>query len=153
MPVNIQTSLHGRRLGLTATGGIIANEVGSTAPSIAIMGTTDRIVNTFKTAVETVSSSAATMINYGLTVISSDVANASVLILSAPVAGVEKQIYGDSSASSITLNTTAASITFGASVLSSAFVFDNAGGVRGTSLVLKGISATRWALLGRKVTA
>ena len=92
------------------------------------------------------------MVNHGLSVISSDVINVSVLTLAAPAAGVEKMIYGDSSASTISFNTTSSDITFGASVLSSALVFDNAGGVRGTSVLLKGISASRWAFFGRKAT-
>lgn len=155
-------SIHGRRLGITSSGGLISRP--STAPGTAnhfaeissagVMNSTitTMTVQELKSYVETISSSAATMVNHGLSVISSDVINVSVLTLAAPAAGVEKMIYGDSSASTITLNTTSSDITFGASVLSSALVFDNAGGVRGTSVLLKGISASRWAFFGRKAT-
>ena len=161
--VNTLVSLHGRRLGISSSGGLVSRP--STAPNTAIhfaeissagvvnSSITTMTVQELKSYVETISSSAATMVNHGLSVISSDVINVSVLKLSAPISGLEKMIYGDSSASTVSLNTTSSDITFGASVLSSAFVFDNAGGVRGTSLLLKGISTTRWALIGRKVTA
>ncbi len=162
-------SLHGKQVGMTSSGGLAfepttssgynhAAEISSAGvfqSSIDSFASTigDMTVQLFRSVVETVSSSAATMLNYGLSVISSDVINVSVLKLSAPTLGVLKEIYGDSSASTVSLTTTSSDITFGASVLSSAFVFDNAGGVRGTSLVLRGLSATRWALIGRKVTA
>ena len=161
-------SLHGRQIGLASSGGINFQPTTSTGMShvaeISSAGVfnssisnfnstiTDMTVATLRSVVETISSSAATLLGYGLSVISSDVINVSVLKVSAPVAGVRKLIYGDSSASTITLNTTSSDITFGASVLSSALVFDNAGGVRGTSVVLEGISATRWAFFGRKAT-
>ena len=164
----IQTSVHGKLLGLTSSGGVAFQPTTSTGmshvaeissagvvnSSISGFGSTitDMTVATFRSVVETISSSAATMLGYGLSWISSDVINVSVLTLSAPVAGVHKYIYGDSSASTVTFNTTAASITFGASVLSSALVFDNAGGIRGTGLILVGLSATRWAFFGRNAT-
>lgn len=162
-------SLHGKQVGMTSSGGLAfepttssgynhAAEISSAGvfqSSIDSFGSTigDMTVQLLRSMVETISSSAATLVNYGLSVISSDVINVSVLKLSAPAVGVLKEIYGDSSASTISLNTTSSDITFGASVASSAFVFDQVGGVRGTSLVLRGISTSRWALLGRKVLA
>lgn len=159
--VTILTSLHGRRFGLSSSGGVLVQPTTSTgvthlaeisSAGVVNSSITEMTVQLLKSFVETISSSAATMVGHGLSVISSDVINVSVLTLSAPTAGVNKFIYGDSSASTVTLNTTATTITFGASVLSSALVFDNAGGIRGTGLILKGISATRWAFFGRNPT-
>lgn len=154
---------------LTSSGGVVTRPTTSTGltshfaeissagvfnSSVTSFGSTigDITIQTLRSLVETISSSAATMVNYGLSVISSDVINVSVINLAAPAVGVGKEIYGDSSASTISFQTTSSNITFGATVASSAYVFDNVGGIRGTSLILRGITTSRWALLGRKVT-
>jgi hypothetical protein len=102
------------------------------------------------TYVDTISSSAATLTNSGISHISSDVINVSVLSIAAPVAGVSKEIWCDSSASTVSINTTHATITFGSSVGSSALVLDAAGGIRGTGITMRGISATQWAFVGSR---
>ena len=167
----ILTSLHGRKIGLSATGGVLIAPTSSTGIShlaeISSAGVFNSSISSFnstitemeveklRSVVETISSSAATLVNYGLSVISSDVINGSVLKLSAPVAGIMKRIFGDSSASTITFDTTAATIifqaTFGSS--SSALVWDRAGSVRGSHIILEGQSATRWNILTKTAVA
>ena len=162
----ILTSLHGRKLGLSSSGGLLVQPTTSTGithlaeissagvfnSSITSFGSTvtEMEVAKLKTTVETVSSSAATILGYGMSVISSDVINVSVLKLSAPEAGVLKEIFCDSSASTVSINTTANTITFGTSVNSSALVLDDAGGIRGKCIVLRGLSTTRWAMIGHR---
>ena len=161
----ILTSLHGRKIGLSATGGVLIAPTSSTGMShlaeISSAGVFNSSITGFgstitemtvakqKSVVDTISSSAATLLNYGLSVISSDVINVSVLVLPAPETGLHKQIWGDSSASTVTLTSTAASITFDTTVGSSVLVFDKAGGIRGSQINLRGLSATRWAVLAR----
>ena len=167
----ILTSMHGRRFGLSSSGGVLVQPTSSTGmthlaeissagvfnSSITNFGSTitEMTVAAMKTVIETISSSAATLVNYGMSVISSDVINGSVLTISAPVANVEKTVWGDSSASTITFNTTAVSILFNATLgsSSSALVWDRAGSVRGSIIRMVGLSATRWAILDKTAVA
>lgn len=162
----ILTSLHGRKIGLSASGGLLLQPTSSTGmshvmeissagvvnSSITNFGTTltEMTVQKLKTFVETISSSAATLAAYGLSIISSDVINVSVLKMPAPETGVLKEIFCDSSASTLSLNTTATTIVFGTSVDSTALVLDDAGGVRGKCIVLRGITDLRWAMIGHR---
>lgn len=158
----ILTSIRGKRLGLTSSGGLTFQPTSSTgmahAAEISTAGVFNSSVTSFrstvgtleiatlKSLVETISSSAATMLGYGVSVISSDVINVSVLKLSAPVAGVYKEIIGQSSASTISFNTTSSDITFSSSLAgSSAYVFDTLGGIHNAAVVFRGLSSTRWA--------
>ena len=158
-------SLHGRKMGQTSSGGIVIQPTSSTGMShlaeISSAGVFNSSISSFNSTItemevakqkvtfETISSSAATLLNYGVSVISSDVINVSVLKVPAPEAGLLKTIWGQTSASTISFNTTADTIlfdaTFGAS--SSALVWDRAGGQRGAYIKLLGLSATRWAVL------
>ena len=163
----ILRSIWGKEAGFTSTGGLIFRPTTSTGyshaaeissagvfnSSITSFGSTigDITMKTMRSIIETISSSAATLVNYGVSVISSDVINVSVLKVSAPEAGILKTIWGQTSASTITFNTTADTIlfdaTFGAS--SSALVWDRAGGQRGAIIRLLGLSSTRWAVLDK----
>lgn len=147
----ILTSIHGKRFGLSASGGLLAHETSATGVKRAVMmSTADVIQGKPAYDVQTASASGAVITNYGLTHVTSGVVNGATLTVSAPAAGVEKEIFFDSSASTLSLGTTAAGITFGASVGSSVLNMDAAGGVRGTGLIMRGLSSTRWALLGRR---
>ena len=162
----VQLSLHGKQVGLTSSGGLIfepttssgynhAAEISSAGvfnSSVSAFGSTvgEITIQKVKTVVETVSSSAATMVGYGMSIISSDVINVSVLKLSAPETGMLKEIFCDSSASTVSLNTTSSDITFATSVGSSVLALDDAGGIRGKTLTLRGLSATRWAIVGHR---
>jgi len=163
--------MHGRKFGLSSSGGVLIAPTSSTGVShlaeISSAGVVNSSISSFNSTItemevakqknvfETISSSAATLSNYGVSVISSDVINVSVLKVPAPEAGMVKEIWGQSSASTLSFNTTADTIlfdtTFGAS--SSALVWDRAGGVRGGYIKMLGLSATRWAVLYRTPTS
>lgn len=162
----IQTSVHGKRFGLTSTGGVLTKPTTSTGYShlaeISSAGVFNSSISSFnstvtdlpvaklKTVVETATASAATLTPYGLSIISSDVINGSVLKLGAPEIGILKEIFCDSSASTVSINTTATANVFGTSVDSTALVLDDAGGIRGKTVALRGLSATRWAIIGHR---
>src|SRR3990167_7337216 len=100
----ILTSLHGRKIGLSATGGVLISPTSSTGMShlaeISSAGVFNSSISSFNSTItemevakqknvfETISSSAATLSNYGVSVISSDVINVSVLKVLAPAAGM-----------------------------------------------------------------
>ena len=162
---DILTSLHGRRFGLSSSGGVLVSPTTGTGFShlaeISSAGVFNSSISSFgstigeftakvvKSVVETISSSAATLVNYGLSIISSDVINGSLLKISAPETGIHKEVFCQSSASTLSFTTTADTIVFDTSfgASSSALVFDLVGGTRGKALVLRGVDATRWAVL------
>lgn len=138
----ILTTLHGRRFGLTSSGGLLTNETGSTAPLLAVMrDTAGRVAG----AVNTAAVVATTLVNYGLDILSSATATAATYILAAPAAGVPKKIAVACTASEITLQGTATSILFGATGADKLFISgaDN----RSKGVILEGQSTTRWAVL------
>lgn len=165
-------SIHGRRMGMTSSGGVVIVPTSSTGltshlaeiSSAAVFNSSitsfrstigEIEVAALKSVVETISSSAATVSNEGISRISSDVINGSVLKLSAPEDMLNKEIWFDSSASTITIDTTAATIVFDTSLgsSSSALVMGRAGGTRGAYVKLLGIGTTRWAVLYRTAIA
>src|SRR3990167_9339094 len=110
----IQVSMHGRKFGLSSSGGVLIAPTSSTGVShlaeISSAGVVNSSISSFNSTItemevakqknvfETISSSAATLSNYGVSVISSDVINVSVLKVPAPEAGMVKEIWGQSSA-------------------------------------------------------
>ncbi len=163
----ILKSVVGHRLGLSASGGLLFKPTTSTGVSHAAelssagkfnssidgasaIGQWGSSLTGYKGFIEKVSATNVKMVNYGLSHVTSDVINGATLLIAAPEAGIHKEIYFDSSASTMSIGTTAAGISFGASVESSVHNVEAAGGVMGTSLTMRGLSATKWALLGRR---
>ena len=161
----ILTSVHGRRLGLSASGGLLfapttstgfshfaeissAGVFNSSISGASAIGAWGSSLTKTLSFVEKVESSGTLMKNHGLSHVTSDVVQGSTLLMSAPEVGVNKEIWFDCSASTITIGSTDAGITFGTSVGTSALNMDTVGGLRGVSIVLKGLSDTRWAILG-----
>jgi hypothetical protein len=139
-------SIHGRQLGISSTGGIISAVEGSTVHGMAAQMWGE-------TMLETISSAGAAVRNYGITVISSgSTSGTTPFLVGTPAAGVDKQIFLQTSATLIHLNTTSTAIWFnstsaiGASGGSTVLIAANAAaaGLGGESLVLKGLSATVW---------
>ena len=168
----VLTSIHGKRLGLSATGGLLFQPTTSTgmshAAEISSAGVfnssissfnstiTELIAAKYKSVVDTISSSAATMLNYGISIIASDVIEGSALTLPAPEAGLHKTIWFDTSSSgAITVETTAATILFESTYqsTSSAITMGFAGGLRGASIELFGQSTTRWSVIRKTAVA
>ena len=151
------TSIHGRRLGLSSSGGIVSDR-GSTGG-----GSTDFVMaaQMWGTAmVETVSSAGATVNNAGVTIISSDsTAGTTPYIVQAPVAGLSKEIFITTTATAIAFNTNATTVFFNSTLGETAAggsttlsVTGPATGIAG-SIVLRGLNATQWAIMSHTVAA
>lgn len=151
MSVNqVLVSQHGRRFGISSSGGILSEDSTGSMQRAVMQSSADVIQGKPAQYLDTIEASGSKMTNYGLSHITSDVINGSTILISAPAQGVEKKIFLDSSASTLSIGTTAAGITFGASVGSSVYNMDAAGGVKGTGIVMVGLSATRWAFVGHQ---
>ena len=154
MPFKIRTSIHGRRLAITSTAGIGSLSTDSTSIGV------DQVAQMWGGAmVQTVSSGGAAVVNHGLTVVSSlSTGGMAALVLGTPFAGVRKQLSFITSASLLTLETSATTILFasgGSSLLtdigSTILTIGSAAfpGIFGTSITLVGLSTTIWSVLGR----
>lgn len=153
MSFEIRTSIHGRRLGLSTTQGIVQVSSDSTAAA-------DRSAQMWGSGMLETLSTVGAISNYGVTVISSDsTSGTSPWTVGAPVAGVQKEIHFQTPSTLIHLNTSAVTIffnsslaegsTFGSTVLSIAGAAAGIGG----SLVLRGLSATVWGVVSNNVGA
>lgn len=149
----VRKSIFGRLLGISSTGGIVAGPQGSTDVSIAAQMWGPGM---FTEATST----DATLSNSGITVVTSGVTSpGGAFTLRAPAKGVSKEIVFNTPSSSLTLNTTSTSILFqttatflaanGSTVLT---ILGSTLGLSG-SVVLRGLSATKWALVSKTVAA
>lgn len=136
------TSPHGRRLAMSATGAIVdKNGYG------AVMADSSGVLQTpIKSYVEAISSSAAVLSASGLSYFSSGTATAQNFTIGAPSSGLEKEIFSLSSASTITLETTATGIFFVSTGASSTALTFSGTNNFGQTVTLRGLSATRWAV-------
>ena len=150
MTLKILKSLFGRQFGITSTGGFVTNQDNGNVNRFVTISSDDAFVEKVGSYLETIAATGTQLVNYGISWISSDVVNGATLKIAAPAKGVRKEIFLDSSASTLSIGTTAAGITFGASVGSSVYNMDAAGGVRGTGIIMVGLSATRWGFIGRQ---
>ena len=161
---DILTSIWGRRLGLTSSGGLmvrhpasaIANSrvltlstAGTVNETISLFNATlgELTVQTFKSVVNATETTASTLVNYGLSVISTAAATAQFYVMAAPAVGVLKMFScGQTSASEITLQGTATSILFGSTGADK--IFFSGVTAAGLAVTLMGVSTTRWANIG-----
>lgn len=143
------TGIHGRRIAMSATGAIV-DKNGYGAVMADASGVLQTIIKTF---VELISSSGSTLAARGLSVFSSATATAREFTILAPSSGQQKEVFSLSSATTITLDTTATGIFFVTTGASSTRVtFSLAGGVFGETMTITGFSSTRW-LVTRKTAA
>lgn len=151
MAFEMRTSLHGRRLGLSSTGGVIQ------AINSSGKNSTDFIMAAQmwgEGMVASHSSSGATLKNVGTNIISSATAAAYAFSIATPVADAYAEILSDSSATTITIGTGATTIFFrstggGLSTGLTISVASTLGGCVGEFVILRGISATRWHVRGK----
>lgn len=157
-------SVHGRELGLTSTGGLVS-AYGSTGrltgsfDAIAVMtDSTWARLTPFREPLVAASSSGATLSNSGVSLLSSATATARTFSIAAPVAGVYKEIISQASASSLIFSATSTAQTFYTSsgvrtgTTSLTLISEPAGdGTFGNSIALRGVSATRWAVISSPV--
>lgn len=162
MAYDRRTSIHGRRLALSSTnaivdgngyGAVMKNSTGaiqSSSSSLTFAGSITASEN-FISGVETVSSSGATISPIvAVSVLSSATATSRNFSVGTPVAGHLKEILSVSSATTILLESTVASILFVTTgTSSSALTFSLAGGSFGQAILLRGISATRWVVVNK----
>jgi len=138
-------SVKGRRLGLTSTNGIGqyvgVTGVGSTeVTSIAQMWGSGMTITTTSTG-------GATLGNAGISVINTSAA-APTFSVAAPVAGVTKEIWIVSSASGVTLNTTATSVVFkGHGKAASTAATLAAISLDGVGILLRGLNSSEWGIV------
>ena len=162
--LTILTSLRGRRIGLTSSGGLLVNQPSSNAvPTIAITKSSadvvqetianflstigDMTVSRFRSFVNATETTGTTLVNYGLSILSSAAATAQFFVMLAPVVGGLKMVaVGQNTASEITLQGTATTILFGST--SGDKIFFSGADIRGLAVTLMGISTTRWANIG-----
>jgi hypothetical protein len=144
MAFTLRTSIHGRRLGLSSTGGILGAPINSSDGFDAAA----QMWGSGMTATTT-STGGATLPNYGVSVIATS-ATAATFLIGAPVAGVRKEIYVVTSASALTFGGTSTSQVFskvaGGSAGSTTLTLTDAN-LAGQSLLLRGLSATKWGVM------
>ena len=160
---DILVSIHGRRLGMTSSGGVAFVPTTSTGVShlgeISSAGVfqssisdflttiTDMTVGRFRSVVVATEATGTTLTNFGLSVLSSAAATAQFFVMLAPVAGVLKMIaVGQNTATEITVQGTATTILFGST--SGDKIFFQGADIRSMAVTLMGISTTRWANIG-----
>ncbi len=142
------TGINGRRIAMSATGAIV-DKNGFAA---VMMDSSGVLQNITKSAVESISSSGAALVAYGVSYLSSGSATSQNFTLAAPSSGQFKEIFSLSSATTILIETTATGIFFvstGAS--STAITFAGAAGQFGQAIQLRGLSSTRWAVSNKTV--
>ena len=139
-----RTSIHGRRLAITSTGGLGSLSSGSTEIKL------DQVAQMWGPGLKSVASaSEVEMNNFGITSLTAASATAQNYTILAPVEGVHKDIHIETSASEITLNGATTDIVFQstfAGVGSSMFLTSALLAVKTVSLL--GMSTARWAILG-----
>ena len=158
------TSLWGRRLGLTASGGLMVRHpttapINTRALTVSTLDVvqelignfastiTELTVATFKSVVNATETTGTTLVNYGFSLLSSAAATAQFFVMAAPAVGILKMVaVGQNTASEITLQGTATTILFGST--GGDKIFFSAADTRGLAVTLLGITTTRWANIG-----
>jgi hypothetical protein len=148
MAFSLQVSKHGRRLGLSTTGGIVS-DVGSTGKSSTAIVNSAQMWGDGMTVSR---SSGATLDNCGLNVLTSSTLAAMSFNLNAPVKGVTAEIISETSSTTITIETASSLVTFRSSAgaaASTALTLSGASGLAGAAVVLRGLSTTKWQVLSK----
>ena len=141
----VLTSIHGRRLGVSSSGGILSEYKG--VVSRAVTETTVGLRN--DAAAQSAVSACSTLSNYGRQALSSGTATAVVMEILAPVAGIEKEFLIGTSASELTLGGPATTNIFKPAIAGAgSSMFLSAANLAGTVIKLRGQSATQWSVIG-----
>ncbi len=138
-----RTSIHGRRLGLSSSGGVITSPAGSSD--------IDQSAQMWGPGLFTSVSSGGTLTNSGVNILSSAAAAVVTYNMPAPVQGVSVEIISETSSSQISIETTATTINFNSSggTSSTALTINLAAGTKGQSVILRGRSTTSWQIVSR----
>lgn len=142
-------SLHGRRIGLTSTGGIgqYLDSTGGGSSAVTLYS------QMWGPALHTdvASSVGSTIQNAGIVTMTS--ASATAVTgheIAAPVKGVELMVHIDTSASEVSLGSTSTAIVFASTVAAAAgsTLFAAAANLAGTVVTLRGRSTAEWLIVG-----
>jgi len=147
------TSIHGRRLGLSSTNGIV-QAITSTGGGSSEFNMYAQMWGSEMVA--TASSSGATISNVGITVLSSGNSTlARTFTLASPVAGVYKEIHSRSSSTLVTFSLASSDDVFSSSAGdSTTLVFTGTvSGLKGARVILRGLSTTQWGIMSLAVPA
>ena len=161
---DIRTSIHGKRLGLGTTGGLIVDHLG-TAYQAVVRSTADVIQNSSALLFGTdgvnpqsdIPSSASALIpSFGKQSITSGTATShnataakTAWLIEAPVAGVKKELHIDTSASEVTFGSPTTTITFHSTKHGEgSTMFLTKANLAGTVVQLRGETATLWSVIG-----
>ena len=142
------TSLFGRRLGLTSSGGLVNDST-----FVAIMrNATGVIQDVMRSYVESISSSGAQAVRYGVSILATATATARAFSIQTPISGVEKRIFSQASGSVVTIETSATTILIastGAGGGATSLTITNAAGTKGEAVTLMGLSSTLWTVASK----
>ena len=142
----MHTSKHGRRLGLSSTGGFIS-AINSTGQMSTAM---EMCAQMWGPAMEdSITAVTSTIGNTGVTSLAVATATAIAFEIAPPVQGVYKEIHIDTSASEISLGSPTTDVVFVASNKGAgSTMFMSAVNLSGQVISLRGRSTARWAVLG-----
>lgn len=154
---SILTSLHGRKFGLTSSGGVLAREGSTQEALISLMKTTAEVVKNSsglemgwqkQTQVVTsvVSSGGSTLNAYGTNVIAAGTATAMIFQIGRPTFGQQVEIFCRTSASEVTFGGTSTAILLG---MGTTAFLSQAAGAGGAYLTLRGESTARYSVLSK----
>jgi len=154
MPFTLLTSIHGRKLGLSTTGGlIIGTSRGSTIfDNIAVVrDSTGALISPHDESVVTTTSTGGATLTFGGVVVLNSSAVAPSFTITAPRPGQGMEIYNISTVSTtLSFGGTSTSQVFqkigGVSAGATIITFDNAA-PSGNSFILRGLSATKFGFL------
>ena len=150
MAFTMRTSIHGRRLGLSSTGGIITGSKPSGAGSTLIEMAAQMWGPGIQESIAAATAVASTLVNYGISTISSASATAIAFEVARPEIGVYKEIHIDTSASEISMGGTSTAIIFASTVAVAAAstAFFSRANLAGTVITLRGKSTAEWIFTG-----
>ena len=150
MPFRMLTSLYGRRIGLSSTGGLGSGYTSTGGQYASTAGQLGAIAQLWgDSMVTTTSATGVTLSNNGVAILNTT-STAGTYLVSAPVVGVSKEIYIISSASALTFGGTSTSQVFmkiGAGTAGSTTVTLTDANLAGQVLLLRGLSATQWGIV------
>lgn len=143
----MRTSIHGRRLGLSSTGGLISAFTSTGGHNSSAYNMNAQMWGSGM--IDTVSAVTSTIGNAGVTSLAVATATAIAFELEAPIAGIYKEIHIDTSASEISIGSPTTDVVFKASNGGAgSTMFMAAANLSGAVIALRGRSTARWAVIG-----
>ena len=139
----VRTSVHGRRLGISSSGGLVLGPRGAEDVSQSAEMWGSGLITT-----------STALVNEGVNVLTGTGGAQAFTLSGAPAPGVKVEIWSDSSSSTITIDTTATTINFNSSGGTSSTritfaVAGAAGATRGEHVVIRGYTSTRWQVISK----